>query len=605
MEISDSRNDKIVARKFYQYLIPAVLMVLAMQFGSLADAIVIGNFLGENALSAASLAMPIVFLVELPGFCLAVGGGIVAANFIGKRMVDDASKAFKVCLILGFLASLIFIPVGIFLSGPIATWLAGNFQELQPMMAQYIMVYCLEAPIIGVGLVVAYILPSDNNPVLGAIYFLIGNIVHIGTEILFVIFLDPSVAMIGVAASMGIGMLAGIVVMIPYVKSKKRTINLKTPIKGGFALTWPIVKAGSSSAAYIGMAFVFTLVLNIAASSYLAPAEMPVFAMLSNICFVIDLFIIGVIQVMPSVVPALFGEKDYFGVKAITKRVLFITIGIAVLLIAVSLIFPQLYFYIFGISLDGVQALAQTQASGPGTDPLLVVRIYVASLLLYATNKFLVNYYPSIMVNSPAVISTVARIGIVGPIVIFFLMKANGVVGYAYGVSIQEGAALLITLIFVFIGRKMKRFSGSRFLLLPKEGSDTAYLDISLPAKQEEISKAIEELQAFAEKASDNKVAAGMIAVACEEIIANIVAYGYKRNQHEPFIDINLTKADDKMLVRVRDDGVAYDPTAFVPGDEEEFSYHGIEVVRKIASTFTYLRILNTNNTIMEISIAK
>ena len=58
------------------------------------------------------------------------------------------------------------------------------------------------------------------------------------------------------------------------------------------------------------------------------------------------------------------------------------------------------------------------------------------------------------------------------------------------------------------------------------------------------------------------------------------------------------------MLVRIRDDGVSYDPTAYVPGVDEEMSYHGIEVVRKIATTFTYMRLFNTNNTIMEISIA-
>ena len=603
MEISYSRNDKIVRRKFYQYLIPAVLMVLAMQFGSLADAIVVGNFLGEDALSAASLALPIVFLVELPGFCLAVGGGIVAANFIGKRKIDEASKVFKVILLLAFLVSLIFIPLGIFLSSPVATWLAGNFGELQPMMYQYIFIYAMQSPVLGIGLVVAYFLPSDNNPVLGAIYFLIANVAHIGSEVLFVLFLDHSVAMYGVAASMGIGMLVGLIVLIPYIKSKKRVIDLKTPIKGGFALTGEIIKAGSSTAALVAMSFVFTLVLNIAATSYLVSAEMPVFAMLSNICFVIDLFVVGVVQVMPSVIPALFGEKDYYGVKAVMKRVLWLTLIITALLTAVSLIFPALYFYIFGINLDEVTK-AFVAAGNLPTDPLLVVRIYVSSLLLYATNKFLVSYYPSIMVNSPAVISNVARIGIVGPITIFFMMKGMGVVGYAYGVIVQEGAALLITLGFVLIGKKAGRFQGQGVFLLAKEGVNGGYLDISLPAKTEEISKAIEELQGFAEKISENPVAAGMLAVACEEIIANVVAYGYKRKQREPYIDINLTRVDDKMLVRIRDDGVSYDPTAYVPGVDEEMSYHGIEVVRKIATTFTYMRILNTNNTIMEISIA-
>ena len=605
MEISYSRNDKIVSRKFYQYLIPAVLMVLAMQFGSLADAIVVGNFLGDSALSACSLALPIVFLAELPGFCLAVGGSIIAANFIGKRKTADASKIFKVILLLSFVASLVFIPFGLFLSGPVATWLAGNFGELQPMMQQYIMVYSLQAPILGIGLVVAYFLPADNHPVLGAMYFFVGNIVHIGAEILFVLFLDPSVAMIGVAASMGIGMFAGLVVLIPYFKSKRRTIDLKTPIKGGFALVGKIIRAGSGSAAFIAMSCVSTVVLNIAASSFLSAAEMPVFAMLSNICFVIDLFIVGVIQVMPSIIPALYGEKDYFGVKAVTKRVFLLTLIITAFLIALTLAFPQLFFYIFGIDFNQVNQQFTLLADRPTADPLFVVRIYAISLLFYAINKFLVNYYPSVMVNSPAVVSNVARIGIIGPVTIFFLTQSIGVMGYTIGIIVQESAALLVTIAYVFIGKKAHKLLGQGLLLLPKEGVNSKHLDISLPAKKEEISKAIEELQGFAEDASGNPVASGMLAVACEEIIANIVSYGYARKQRAPFIDISLNQAEDKLLVRIRDDGTAFDPTSYNPGEDEDMEYHGIEVVRKIATTFTYLRILNTNNTIMEISIAK
>ena len=94
MDSSYSRNDKIIRRKFYQYLIPTVLMVLAMQFGSLADAIVIGNFLGDGALSAASLALPVVFLVEIPGMMIGTGASIVGANYIGKRLIKEASQTF-------------------------------------------------------------------------------------------------------------------------------------------------------------------------------------------------------------------------------------------------------------------------------------------------------------------------------------------------------------------------------------------------------------------------------------------------------------------------------------------------------------------------------
>lgn len=58
------------------------------------------------------------------------------------------------------------------------------------------------------------------------------------------------------------------------------------------------------------------------------------------------------------------------------------------------------------------------------------------------------------------------------------------------------------------------------------------------------------------------------------------------------------------MLVSIRDDGVAFDPTIYQE-DEEGMRYHGIEVIRQVAKTFRYFHLLNTNNTIMEIALSK
>ena len=48
------RNSKLINRKFITYLIPSILMIFAMQFGSLVDGILVGNFIGNEALSASS-----------------------------------------------------------------------------------------------------------------------------------------------------------------------------------------------------------------------------------------------------------------------------------------------------------------------------------------------------------------------------------------------------------------------------------------------------------------------------------------------------------------------------------------------------------------------
>ena len=598
MDNAYRRNDKIIRRKFYQYLIPTVLMVLAMQFGSLADAIVIGNFLGDAALSAASLALPVVFLVEIPAMMIGTGASIVGANFIGKRMIKEASQTFKLAMLFSFALSLIFVPLGIFLGDIVAGLFAGSFQELAPMISQYIQVYAYQAPILGVGITLAYFLSSDNHPSLGAAFFIICNVVHIGAEILFCVLLDPSVAMWGVAASMGIGMLAGMAVLLPYLKSKRRAIDLKTPMKGSLPLSKPLFSAGTSAGAMTLLSFVYYLVLNIAATTYLKGMEMPLYAMLSNFSFVIDIFVIGILQIMPSVVSSLFGEKDYFGIRSICKRVFLIAMGTTLALTLVSVILPQLFFAMFGVDLSSIQA-------DMAIDPLFVVRIYCVSFLFYTANKYIVYYYPSILRNGPAVASNILRMGAIGPATIFFLMMGLGVMGYSYGVIIMEVATVLLTLAFIFLMKKKGTYPGKGLLLLPNAEKNENQVDLSIPADPKQISQIVEQLQRYALELGKDETAAAMLAVASEEIISNTIDYGYKHHGPSQYIDVTITLTETGLLVRIRDDGIAFDPTTYHPGDEEEMSFHGIEVIRKVASDFKYLRLLNTNNTIMEIALSK
>ena len=58
------RNSKLMTKKMFQYLIPSILMIFAMQFGSLLDGILVGNLIGNDALTASSLVLPILFVIQ-------------------------------------------------------------------------------------------------------------------------------------------------------------------------------------------------------------------------------------------------------------------------------------------------------------------------------------------------------------------------------------------------------------------------------------------------------------------------------------------------------------------------------------------------------------
>ena len=54
------RNQRLINGKVMKYLLPSVLMTMALQLGSIVDTILVGNFLGTQAMSAIRISMPIM-----------------------------------------------------------------------------------------------------------------------------------------------------------------------------------------------------------------------------------------------------------------------------------------------------------------------------------------------------------------------------------------------------------------------------------------------------------------------------------------------------------------------------------------------------------------
>ena len=122
------RNDYLIKKKFYSYLLPGILMVVAMQLGNVVDGIIVGNILGSSALAAISLSMPVLYVLQLPAFILGVGGSAQASVYLGKRDVQKASRVFFACITTGFIISLVMCATAPFLSRPLAHLIAGTPQ---------------------------------------------------------------------------------------------------------------------------------------------------------------------------------------------------------------------------------------------------------------------------------------------------------------------------------------------------------------------------------------------------------------------------------------------------------------------------------------------
>jgi putative MATE family efflux protein len=123
-----------------QFAIPMVFGNMFQQLYNVVDSVIIGNYLGKEALAAVGAAFPIIFL--LISLIIGLGSGItiIVSQYFGAKKFTDVKRTIDTAYIILFVASLIVTVVGIAFSEPIFR-LTGLPEEVLPDATTYINVY--------------------------------------------------------------------------------------------------------------------------------------------------------------------------------------------------------------------------------------------------------------------------------------------------------------------------------------------------------------------------------------------------------------------------------------------------------------------------------
>ena len=135
------------------------------------------------------------------------------------------------------------------------------------------------------------------------------------------------------------------------------------------------------------------------------------------------------------------------------------------------------------------------------------------------------------------------------------------------------------------------------FYLLPEEAGTC--FDFTVKADMDETALVPREVKKFCLDHDISANRANIVAVAAEEMIVNCIKYGGRLSH---WIDVSLVIEKQKMLLRIRDNGVPFNPTEY-EFDSGKFDIHGIELVKAISSDISYMRTMDLNNTVLEFDI--
>ena len=580
------RNAYLINKKIHQYILPGVLMTVAMQLGNVVDGMIVGNLLGPEAMAAIELSMPVLLLLQMPAMMLAMGGAAEAAVLLGRRETGQAGGIFTASLLAGVGLALVFALMMPVLPGILSQTLAGN-EQMAALVKPYIAVNFGGIPILTAAIVCCYFMNTDNHPQLGSALFIIANVVNLVLDFVFLKMFGLGMA--GSALSTVIGYLTGMVTVLFYAHSGHRMLRLTKLDENFVKYVRLAAVAGIPSAAFTLMSALKSVIINSAIVRFLGNDPMAVYSVCANAVLIAELCVGGIIGLVPNIAGILYGERDYYGIRALCKRVLIYSyLAIAVLLM-VFLMFPQVIAGLFGIAEGEMLALCRT-----------ALRIYACSFPFYVYNKFLMSYYQTILQPGLSTVITVLQ----GFVLIVPFTLAGMIRGGVLGVCIAAVAGEILTILcgtlYRVRGQRTGRFpSGGRYML-PQVTNEVS-LDFSMKNELADVAALRDQLMDFCADNGIGEKNANYLALALEEMTANIIRYGYRSGQKN-YIDISFTIQDGNYILRIRDDGVPFNPL------EQKVSAEGpvvggIALIRKLMSDFQYTRVLNMNNTVIGLEI--
>ena len=208
----------------FRFALPMVIGNLLQQMYQVVDSIIVGNFLGKEALAAQGASFPIFY--SLIAFIIGIGSGatVVISQYFGAKDLKSVKKAIDTIFIFLFFASIVLTTIGILLSDEIFTLLKVE-PEVKPLAISYFTIYMT-------GLVMffgfngtASVLRGLGDSVTPLYFLLASTIINIVLDILFIVVFKWGIegAAIATVIAQGVAFLSGAI----YLSYKHQIISFK------------------------------------------------------------------------------------------------------------------------------------------------------------------------------------------------------------------------------------------------------------------------------------------------------------------------------------------------------------------------------------------
>ena len=357
----------------------AVLTAAASQLAHTADSMIVGHVVGQDAVSAINLVLPLVEVLNCMGFLICFGANAMCAQAIGSNDLNKAARTFTTT-ILTVLTLGMAVSLGISFFSQEIVDLMSEEPRLNDMAYDYIHTYAMGGWLQMMSYGLCLFVATDGRPRMVTIAVVAGAIANIIVD-----FLTISVLGMGVDGA-AIGSLSmftvNIIILAGYLRKSSSSYSLKWPGKSLGSIFVNNVKEGAPITLSNSLMAVTIMLINDIVLRFLGSDGLFIWSVCLQMLLLSYVFIDGVIESMFAIGGVLVGERDLKGLEILVKQAL-IVIAMLVTIVIFMMYMPGLVGNLFGVKTGTMMAFELDR----------VLRIFALMLIPFAVTQILLSTY--------------------------------------------------------------------------------------------------------------------------------------------------------------------------------------------------------------------
>lgn len=575
--MNKQRNGSILKVKFFTFLLPTVMSIMAMSLNEFVDSLIVSNLIDSDAMSLITMASPLVTAYGVVYTLLGIGGSALYAIYTGRHEIKEADSVFSVTLYTSAIVAAVIFIGGLLLSGPLSTSMCKSAEHL-PEFTPYVKGLVVSAIVIIPVQVIIYFMPAFGCPGKGTFINITANVINLLMDYVYIEICG--MGLVGAAYATLTGYAVGFIIVLFFHFTKSVRLPLAKVAASEFKILIETCSTGLSSAMNqigycIKIAFVNSLAFGLAGMS-----GVTTFSVCMQAVSMVSILIGGVIDATIPMSASLYGQRDFAGIRILMRTAMTVQFVANLIALVFFEAYPQLVLNLYNVQGDMV---------GPAITGL---RIFSIS---FVTRGFILMYMCLFPVIGRKIYAFSISLfdGFLGIIPLsLILTKIHGINGLWEAFAILPALMLLVILIINF--RISARSGGkySKLMLLEKEDTSIPVFDCTIMMSREDISDLADRIQSFCYEHKLETKLSTMAALVSEEMSVYTLENSKDANLNS--IDIILKIFPEYILMDFRSIGKPYDLSS-IPEINTDFS--SMSVLRKASSSFEYNYTLGMNQT--------